>query len=211
MKKLLNLLNKIVSRNRKLLANNFGGWGSTSGTELFVFFQLGSTLPTIRQLFSPSEHKFLAPFKNVVATHVFKLVDDISDIHKVCLEGDKIMAEKSEDYFCHIVIPCKDVQKSKFFFEKVFGWKVQKQPGTSCCWDVLSPSGKGVSAELNTEEEVVVPSIHTSDIDAKLELVQKFGGKKLTDKTPIGENAEYGHYALFEDPNGNKMVLYCEK
>lgn len=48
-------------------------------------------------------------------------------------------------------------------------------------------------------------------VDAKLKLIEKFGGKILEGKTPIGENAEYGHYALFEDPQGNKMCLYSEE
>lgn len=119
--------------------------------------------------------------------------------------------ESDENYFCHIVIPCRKFAESKLFFEKVFGWKVQEQPGTSCCWDILPSSGKGASAELNTKEEVVVPTIYTSNIDARLELVKYFGGKRLKDKTPIGENAKYGYYALFQDPHGNKMCLYSEK
>jgi hypothetical protein len=117
---------------------------------------------------------------------------------------------QDENYFCHIVIPSKNYEKSKFFFEKVFGWKVQEVPGMPF-WDILPPSRKGPSAELNSEEEVVVPAIYTSNIDVKLELIEKFGGKKLKDKTPIGKDAKYGYYALFEDPHGNKMCLYSEK
>jgi predicted enzyme related to lactoylglutathione lyase len=122
--------------------------------------------------------------------------------------GDKQTTEKN--YFCHIVIPSKNYQKSKIFFEKIFGWKVQEVPGTNTL-DVLPPSEKGPSAELNSEEDIIVPSISTSNIDTKLKLIEEFGGKILEDTAPIGENAEYGHYALFEDPQGNKMCLYSEK
>jgi len=120
------------------------------------------------------------------------------------------MQTKDENYFCHIVIPSKNYQKSKVFFEKVFGWRVQKTPGSSSL-DILPPSRKGPSAELNSEEEAIVPAIYTSDIEAKLKLIEEFGGKKLIDKTPIGKNAEYGYYALFEDPQGNKMCLYSDR
>ena len=89
------------------------------------------------------------------------------------------MQAKDENYFCHIVIPSKNYQKSKIFFEKVFGWKVQKVPGSKSL-DVLK-------------------------------LIGEFGGKGLKGKTPIGENAEYEYYALFEDPQGNRMALYSEK
>ena len=115
-----------------------------------------------------------------------------------------------ESYICHIIIPSKDYQRSKNFFEKVFGWKVEEQPGASSL-DVLPPSRKGPSAELNSEEEVVVPSIYTSNIEAKLKLIEEFGGKKLKDRTPVGKEAEYGYYAIFEDPHGNKMCLYSDK
>ena len=122
-------------------------------------------------------------------------------------EGD---VPADENYFCYIVIPSKNYQKSKIFFENVFGWKVQEVPGADF-WDVLPPSEKGPSAELNSEEDLIVPSISASDIENKLELIKKFGDKILKEKTSIGENAEYGHFALFEDPQGNKMCLYSEK
>ncbi len=118
------------------------------------------------------------------------------------------MNDKS--YICHIVIPSKDYQSSKNFYERVFGWKVKEQPGTTSL-DILPPSGKGITAELNSQEEVVVPSIYTSNIEAKLKLIEEYGGKRLKDKTPIGKEAEYGYYAIFEDPHGNKMCLYSEK
>lgn len=115
-----------------------------------------------------------------------------------------------ESYICHIIIPSKHFQTAKNFYEKVFGWKVEQQPGTTSL-DVLPPSGKGISAELNSEEQVVVPSISTSNIAAKLRLIEQFGGKILKNKTPIGKEAEYGHFAIFEDPDGNKMCLYSEE
>jgi len=122
--------------------------------------------------------------------------------------GGNLQTE-DENYICHIIIPSKNYQRSKFFFEKVFGWKIIPQPGTSSL-DVLPPSGKGPSAELNSEVEVVVPSIRTSDIEAKIKTIERFGGRKLKDKTPIDKDGEHGYFALFEDPQGNMMCLYSE-
>lgn len=116
-----------------------------------------------------------------------------------------------ENYFCHIIIPSKNYLKSKVFFENVFGWKVEEQTGTNTL-EVLPKPRKGPSAELNSEAKTIIPSILTSDIDAKLRLIEKFGGKRLTDKTPIGKEGERGgYYALFEDPQGNVMCLYSRK
>lgn len=114
------------------------------------------------------------------------------------------------NYICHIIIPSRNYERSKIFFEKVFGWKVQERPGTTSL-DVLPHSGRGPSAELNSEEEAIVPSIYASDIKAKLKLIENSGGKILKDKTSMGKEAKYGYYATFEDPEGNKICLYSEK
>lgn len=117
--------------------------------------------------------------------------------------------ESDENYFCHIVIPSKDYRKSRIFFERAFGWIVQKAPVPGVL-DVLPPSGKGPSAELNSDEEVVVPAIRTRDIERKLVTIVENGGKVLKGKTPIDVKGRHGFYALFEDPNGNRMALYQE-
>lgn len=118
--------------------------------------------------------------------------------------------EKEGSYFCHIIIPSKNLRMSRIFFERVFGWRVEPAPGTNSL-DVLPPSGKGISAELNPEEEIVVPSIYTTDIEGKLKLIEESGGRRLRGKSPIGDKGAHGYYALFLDPEGNKMCLYSEK
>ncbi len=70
---------------------------------------------------------------------------------------------------------------------------------------------KGVSAELNPHESQVTPTIYALDIDAALELITRQRGKILVPKTSVGEEGEYGYYALFEDPEGNKFCLYSDK
>jgi predicted enzyme related to lactoylglutathione lyase len=116
---------------------------------------------------------------------------------------------KDESFFCHIVIPAVNLEKSKVFYREVFGWIVEKQEGTSS-WDVMPRSRKGPSAELNPEEKTLTPAIHTTDIKAALNLIEKHGGKTLKGKTAVGENAKNGYLALFEDPGGNRMCLYSE-
>lgn len=117
---------------------------------------------------------------------------------------------KDESYICHLIIPTKNPQTAKIFFRQVFGWTVEKQPQSDSL-DVLPPSRKGPSAELNPNEDRVIPSIYTSQIKMKLKLVEKFGGKTIKGKTPIGQKAQHGYYALFEDPDGNKMCLYSDR
>jgi predicted enzyme related to lactoylglutathione lyase len=77
------------------------------------------------------------------------------------------------------MIPSKVHQRSKILYERVFGWRVKQRLGTTSM-DVLPRFRKGSSAELNSDVEIIIPSILASDIDAKLKLIEKFGGKKLT-------------------------------
>ncbi len=121
----------------------------------------------------------------------------------------KDSSHADDNYFCHIVIPSKNFRKSRTFFEEVFGWVVQEAPEAGVM-DVLPPSGKGISAELNSKEEVIVPAIHTCDIEVKFKLIELYGGKILKGKSPIGADAQHGFYALFEDPHGNRMALFEE-
>ena len=109
-----------------------------------------------------------------------------------------------------MIIPSKDYEKAKIFYKNVFNWKVQEQPGTSHI-DILPQSGKGISAELNADEAVVVPSIYTADIDTKLKLIEEFEGKILQGKTIISNETQLGSFSLFKDSNGNKICLYSEK
>jgi predicted enzyme related to lactoylglutathione lyase len=80
-----------------------------------------------------------------------------------------------ENCFCHIIIPSKVHKRSKIFREKVFGWKMKQQPGTTTM-DVLLLFKKEPSAELSTDAGVIIPSLLTSDVGAKLRLIEKFEG-----------------------------------
>jgi len=117
---------------------------------------------------------------------------------------------RTTSYFCHIVIPSRDQKKSKRFYEKVFGWKVSKQPGSDSL-DILPPAEKGPSAELNPHETVITPTIYTSDIEATLDSIVRYGGKILVPATPVGGEGGHEQYALFTDPEGNKLCLYSEE
>ena len=113
----------------------------------------------------------------------------------------------SEEYFCHLLIPSQDFKKSKRFYEAVFGWSVIKQPDSDSL-DILQPSRKGISAELNCHVRSLMPSIRTSDIDGKLALVEEFGGRKLVGKTPMCFDKSPLEDPELEDPQLNFWCLY---
>lgn len=141
--------------------------------------------------------------------HITNVIPDML-LYKDPLNFVSMTQREEGSYFCHIIIPSRNLTTSRIFFERVFGWKVEAAPGTNSL-DVLPPSGKGISAELSPEEETIVPSIYTTDIEGKLELIEESGGRKLRGKSRIDDKGEQGYYALFLDPEGNKMCLYSDK
>ncbi len=122
---------------------------------------------------------------------------------------DGWLREGEDSYISHVIIPSKNYRASKKFYEEVFGWKVTKRKGTDSL-DALPQSGRGINAQLSSQEEVVVPAIHTSNIEVKLGLIERYGGRRLIGKTPIGKHGEGGFFALFRDAQGSKLYLYSE-
>ena len=120
------------------------------------------------------------------------------------------MQNLKENYICHIIIPSRNLENSKTFYEQVFGWKAERQFLTKSL-DILPRPSKGPSVELNPEVDTVMPSIKTADIKGKLEIIKKFGGTIVQSKTPVGKNVEHGQYAIFKDPEGNQICLYSER
>jgi len=109
----------------------------------------------------------------------------------------------------HIDIPVTDLSKAKVFYSKVFGWKVDVQPGTDyAIFDTgTSPNG-GFSKALKTGTDGYLFHIMVDDIDTKLREIEKAGGKTLRRKTEI---PGFGWYATFRDIFGNTLSIFTPK
>ncbi|MBI2932777.1 MAG: hypothetical protein HYY16_14105 [Planctomycetes bacterium] len=57
--------------------------------------------------------------------------------------------------------------------------------------------------------EDIKEGLKVADIPATLAQVEKAGGRTLKTRTPVIEGSqEYGFFALFADPNGNRLGLW---
>lgn len=106
----------------------------------------------------------------------------------------------------HIEIPAKDLDVSKEFFLKLFGWEF-KNFGNGY---LLFNDKKGITVGLKKYDEVntgntTIFHITVTDIDARLEKAVSLGGKIVRGKTVI---PVMGYYALINDPDGNTIGLY---
>ncbi len=108
--------------------------------------------------------------------------------------------------FAHMEIPTTDPQKSKDFYGKLFGWKMEEDmPGYVMFTTGDNQSG-GLTQDSKPSENGVILYIEVEDIPKKLGEIEAAGGKKVKEKTAI--SPEFGFYGLFTDPSGNIMGLW---
>lgn len=113
-------------------------------------------------------------------------------------------------------IPVKDMNRSKAFYEHVFGVKLalNEMGPLQMAWFPMHMGAAGATGSL-VKNEMYVPSkqgtlvyFSVDSIEAALARVQEKGGKVLNSKKSIGE---HGFVAHFEDSEGNWVALHSMK
>ena len=110
--------------------------------------------------------------------------------------------------FCHIEIPTTDSQKSKDFYEGVFGWKMDVSNPEYIQFTTPDNEGGGFTSSSKPVQDGVMLYIEVEDIDKKLKEIEQTGGEIIKGKTTI--SPEFGFYALFKDPCGSAIGLWCK-
>jgi predicted enzyme related to lactoylglutathione lyase len=110
--------------------------------------------------------------------------------------------------FCHIEIPTTDQQKSKGFYSKIFGWKIDDSNPEYVQFSTPDNEGGGFTSSSKPVQDGVVLYIEVKDIKEKLREIENAGGKIIKEKTGI--SPEFGFYALFNDPCGSLMGLWSK-
>ena len=123
----------------------------------------------------------------------------------------------------HFEIPADDVQRAKKFYEKTFGWKVEKFPHsgeeagdeywmvhtTEVGKDMMPTKPGAINGGLMQSKNPGQPFmnyINVESIDAMLKTIQANGGTICLPKQEIGGGM--GWIAAFQDPEGNLMGLH---
>ena len=113
----------------------------------------------------------------------------------------------------HFEIPASDPERASAFYQKVFGWKIEKWPGPMEYWLVTTgPEGTpGINGGLmkNTDVKTTTNTIGVDSVDTAIEAAKHAGGKLVMPKTPI---PGVGHFAYCEDTEGNLFgVMQADK
>jgi uncharacterized protein len=116
----------------------------------------------------------------------------------------------------HFEIPYDDGERAHAFYEKAFGWKLDRMPEMSYTMVSTGPSGDqgptepgfingGMFDRSDNGAPGAVVVIDVDDIDAALATVTELGGESLVGRTPVGE---MGWSAYFKDTEGNLVGLW---
>jgi len=108
----------------------------------------------------------------------------------------------------HFEIPAERPERAVEFYQKVFGWKIEKWAGPIDYWLVTAgESGEpGINGAIHRNEnfKCVVNTVSVDSVDESLEKVRQAGGKVLI---PKGAVAGLGYVAFAEDTEGNAFGM----
>jgi predicted enzyme related to lactoylglutathione lyase len=108
----------------------------------------------------------------------------------------------------HFEIPMNDPDRAVAFYQKVFGWKIEKWPGPMEYWMVYTGDEKepGINGGMMKRGNVTTTTntLGVDSVDAAIASVTKASGKLIMPKTPI---PGVGYFAYCEDTEGNLFGL----
>ena len=104
----------------------------------------------------------------------------------------------------HFEIPASDPERASAFYQKMFGWKIEKWPGPTEYWLVNTGAEgtPGINGGLmkNTNVKTTTNTVGVESVDKAIAAATKAGGKLVMPKTPI---PGVGYFAYCEDTEGN--------
>ncbi len=111
----------------------------------------------------------------------------------------------------HFEIPADNPERAVTFYEKVFGWKIEKWQGSVPYWTIISQDDEeGISGAIHEKGnfKTVVNIISVPSIDEFLKKITQAGGKIIM---PKGEVPTGGYIAYAEDTEGNAFGIFQGK
>jgi predicted enzyme related to lactoylglutathione lyase len=133
------------------------------------------------------------PARNL-ETHI--LSTSISETSALVIEVPRVV---------HFEIDAEKPERAIKFYEKVFGWKIEKWKGPIDYWLVMTGNEKepGIDGGLGKRTEAEPSTVNTIDVplvDEYVKTIVKNGGSIVRPKMPV---PGVGWMAYFKDPEGN--------
>jgi len=109
----------------------------------------------------------------------------------------------------HFEIPAEKPERAVKFYEKAFGWKVEKAAGVMDYWMITTGAGKepGIDGAIMSNDGTIRQVVNTMGVEnltAAAKKVIAAGGKRVSpDQIVPG----IGYFAYFADTEGNPFGL----
>ena len=113
-------------------------------------------------------------------------------------------------------IPSDDIQRSKKFYNQLFGWKIDKSPESNTPegmenWTVTTTDDKGNQAlgggmsKRAMPQQQITNFIDIKSVDEYSSKVERLGGKLVVPKTAV---PGMGYYAVCVDTENNSFAIW---
>ena len=121
----------------------------------------------------------------------------------------------------HFEMPADDVERAKKFYTDLFGWKIEKWPGTSSknsssssmeYWIVSTTDDKGNKAAIGgglmkrqEQHQQIINFIDVNSVDEYSSKIEKLGGKVVVTKMAV---PGMGYFAVCHDTENNSFGIW---
>ncbi|MGN6633694.1 MAG: VOC family protein [Nitrososphaeraceae archaeon] len=121
----------------------------------------------------------------------------------------------------HFEMPADDVERAKKFYTDLFGWKIEKWPGTSSknsssssmeYWIVSTTDDKGNKAAIGgglmkrqEQHQQITNFIDVNSVDEYSSKIEKLGGKVVVTKMAV---PGMGYFAVCHDTENNSFGIW---
>ncbi len=121
----------------------------------------------------------------------------------------------------HFEMPADDVERAKKFYTDLFGWKIEKWPGTSSknsssssmeYWIVSTTDDKGNKAAIGgglmkrqEQHQQITNFIDVNSVDEYSSKIDKLGGKVVVTKMAV---PGMGYFAVCHDTENNSFGIW---
>ena len=116
----------------------------------------------------------------------------------------------------HFEVPADDVERSRKFYTDLFGWKIEKWPGTDSgdmeYWTVTTTDDKGNKPSVGggmmkrqNPQQQITNFIDVKSLDEYSSKVEKLGGKVVVSKMAV---PGMGYFAVCHDTENNSFGLW---
>lgn len=111
----------------------------------------------------------------------------------------------------HFEIPVDDFDRAMDFYNKLFGWKIEKFPGPTDYLVISTIDNKGNDAlkggmiKRVCTEHSVTNYIDVPSVAEYVTKIRQLGGKVIVEKMPV---PKMGYFAIALDPEGNVFGIW---